>query len=204
MSQAKSTRIHLGTFLLKLWGETFFLFLATHQLNWLIYFGHATPFRILVPSPGIEPGPLAVKAWSPNHGTFREFPLTNFKYELSESFLQSSFLATKRNPHVVGENEANMKRVEVSHGKLVSSDLFKLWFPARPKAKIHLDFSHMWVNLKKSSFYVFFLRYWVGFYLLQSKVPSSLGNLSISVLLRVIFVLKNQECILECVKCLLG
>ena len=30
--------------------------------------------RILVPQPGIEPRPLAVKAWSPNHWTAREFP----------------------------------------------------------------------------------------------------------------------------------
>ena len=28
---------------------------------------------ILVPRPGIEPGPLAVKVWSPNHWTTREF-----------------------------------------------------------------------------------------------------------------------------------
>ena len=30
--------------------------------------------RILVPRPGIEPGPLAVDAWSPNHWVAREFP----------------------------------------------------------------------------------------------------------------------------------
>ena len=30
---------------------------------------------ILVPQPGIEPGPSAVKAWSPNHWTTREFPI---------------------------------------------------------------------------------------------------------------------------------
>ena len=28
---------------------------------------------ILVPPPGIKPGPLAIKAWSPNHWTAREF-----------------------------------------------------------------------------------------------------------------------------------
>ena len=28
---------------------------------------------ILVPQPGFEPRPLAVKAWSPNHWTAREF-----------------------------------------------------------------------------------------------------------------------------------
>ena len=30
---------------------------------------------ILVPRLGIEPGPLAVRVWSPNHLTTREFPL---------------------------------------------------------------------------------------------------------------------------------
>ena len=29
---------------------------------------------ILVPQPGIEPRPSAVKAWSPNHWTAKEFP----------------------------------------------------------------------------------------------------------------------------------
>ena len=31
--------------------------------------------RILVPWPGIKPGPPAVEAWSPNHWTTREFPV---------------------------------------------------------------------------------------------------------------------------------
>ena len=33
---------------------------------------------ILVPQPGIEPGPLALRAQSPNHWTAREFPDTVF------------------------------------------------------------------------------------------------------------------------------
>ena len=33
---------------------------------------------ILVPGPGIEPAPSAVKAQSPNHWTTREFPETLF------------------------------------------------------------------------------------------------------------------------------
>ena len=33
---------------------------------------------ILVPRPGIEPGPSAVRAWSPNHWTAREFPKDSF------------------------------------------------------------------------------------------------------------------------------
>ena len=35
--------------------------------------------RILVPRPGIEPAPLAVKAWNPNYWTAREFPKIYFK-----------------------------------------------------------------------------------------------------------------------------
>ena len=33
---------------------------------------------ILVPPPGIEPGPLAVTMWSPNHWITREFPIFSF------------------------------------------------------------------------------------------------------------------------------
>ena len=35
---------------------------------------HNVANGILVPWPGIEPGPSAVKAWIPNHSTTREFP----------------------------------------------------------------------------------------------------------------------------------
>ena len=35
---------------------------------------------ILLPRPGIEPQPSAVKAWSPNHWTTREFPVCCFTY----------------------------------------------------------------------------------------------------------------------------
>ena len=35
---------------------------------------HCMAFGILVPRPGIEPTPSAVKALSPNHWTAREFP----------------------------------------------------------------------------------------------------------------------------------
>ena len=34
--------------------------------------------KILVPQAGIDPGCLAVKAWSPNHWTARKFPATGF------------------------------------------------------------------------------------------------------------------------------
>ena len=40
----------------------------------LFFWLHHTACGILIPWPGIEPGPLAVKAWSPNHGTTRELP----------------------------------------------------------------------------------------------------------------------------------
>ena len=39
-----------------------------------IYWLRRTACVILVPSPGIEPGPMAMKARSPNHWTAREFP----------------------------------------------------------------------------------------------------------------------------------
>ena len=36
---------------------------------------HCVACRILVPLPGIEPRPIAVKAWSLNHQTSRDFPI---------------------------------------------------------------------------------------------------------------------------------
>ena len=39
-----------------------------------IFWLHHAACGILVPRPGIEPGPPAVEAWSPNHWTAREFP----------------------------------------------------------------------------------------------------------------------------------
>ena len=41
-----------------------YLFLATLYSLWN-----------LIPQPGIEPGPAAVRVWSPNHWTAREFHL---------------------------------------------------------------------------------------------------------------------------------
>ena len=38
---------------------------------------------ILIHQPGIEPGPLAVRARSPNHGTAREFPILWFFYKVN-------------------------------------------------------------------------------------------------------------------------
>ena len=45
-------------------------------MNFLFLFG-AEPCGLwgLSPQPGVEPGPSAVKAWSPSHWTTREFPL---------------------------------------------------------------------------------------------------------------------------------
>ena len=47
--------------------KTFFFFFC---FFWL----HHPAYEILVPRPGIEPVPSAVKAWSPNYWTAREFP----------------------------------------------------------------------------------------------------------------------------------
>ena len=46
------------------------------QLNFnsiFFFWPHLVACGILVPPPGIEPAPSAVKAWSPNHWTAREF-----------------------------------------------------------------------------------------------------------------------------------
>ena len=40
---------------------------------------------ILVPRPGMEPRPPAVEVWSPNHWTFREFPLVNYFRSLGKT-----------------------------------------------------------------------------------------------------------------------
>ena len=48
----------------------FFVGLFLHSLT----FGHCTASRIVVLWPGIEPGPMAVKAPSPLHCTTKEFP----------------------------------------------------------------------------------------------------------------------------------
>ena len=40
-----------------------------------VFWLRCTACGLLVPRPGIEPGPLAVRAQSPNHWTAREFPL---------------------------------------------------------------------------------------------------------------------------------
>ena len=40
-----------------------------------LFWTHLMACGVLVPQPGIEPGPLSVKAQSPNHWTAREFPI---------------------------------------------------------------------------------------------------------------------------------
>ena len=59
-------------------------FLMYLILDFFFFFGHATEFEgILVPRPGIEPQPTAVKAHSPNHCTTREPPDVVFRKILS-------------------------------------------------------------------------------------------------------------------------
>ena len=51
-----------------------YCFIFTFKILFIyLYFGHAAR-GILVPQPGIEPAPPAVKAWSLNHWTSREVP----------------------------------------------------------------------------------------------------------------------------------
>ena len=52
------------------------LFFSLLPFFFLFCFGlHHLACGILVPWPGTEPRPLAVRTWSPNHWTAREFPI---------------------------------------------------------------------------------------------------------------------------------
>ena len=46
-----------------------------HPLPLFFFWPRPLTFGILVPQPGVKPRPPAVKAWSPNHWTTREFPI---------------------------------------------------------------------------------------------------------------------------------
>ena len=49
--------------------------LKNTEMIFFFFFGlHRQACGILGPRAGIEPGALAVRAWSPNHWTAREFP----------------------------------------------------------------------------------------------------------------------------------
>ena len=61
---------------------------GTFNFFFLIYFWlHRAAYRILVPWPGIEPRPPAVKAQGPNHWTTREFPRVVFFFKIKASQL---------------------------------------------------------------------------------------------------------------------
>ena len=47
-------------------------------IYWFFFLPHHAACSILVPWSKTEPGPLAVKTWSPNHWTAREFPTCLF------------------------------------------------------------------------------------------------------------------------------
>ena len=65
------TSVHTKTCRLIFATALFFKFLFIY-LFWLCL----TACEILIPRPGIEPGPSAVKVQSPNHWTAREYPAT--------------------------------------------------------------------------------------------------------------------------------
>ena len=48
--------------------------LTNALLFFFFFWKYCLACEILVPRPGIEPRPLAVRLWSPNHWTAREFP----------------------------------------------------------------------------------------------------------------------------------
>ena len=58
-----------------LWGLSF---IAEVLFCWFLW-QHCLACGILVPRPGIEPAPSAVRAQSPNHWTAREFPSWSYK-----------------------------------------------------------------------------------------------------------------------------
>ena len=53
----------------------YFIFILFYFTLLFCFWPHRVACGILVPSPGIEPGPPAVETWSPNHWTAREFPV---------------------------------------------------------------------------------------------------------------------------------
>ena len=56
-----------------------------------LFLAHCMACRILVPRPGIEPGPSAVKVPSLNHWTAREFPVSFF-LNVSKGYIMFSWL----------------------------------------------------------------------------------------------------------------
>ena len=67
-----SSRLYLWEASLSL-SLSFFFFQCTYLIFWGVWWG-GLACGILVPQPGIEPGPTAVEARSPNHWTTREVP----------------------------------------------------------------------------------------------------------------------------------
>ena len=78
---------------------------------------HRAVCGIVVPQPGIEPRPLSVKAWSPNHWTIREFPrkhifkiyffilgqenIPNRKMEMSVLLKLKTIALNKKSQHIL-------------------------------------------------------------------------------------------------------
>ena len=64
----------------------FFLFFSFSFDHGHFFFPpHCATYEILVPRPGIKPGPSAVKTRSPNHWTASEFPMMDiFKHTQKE------------------------------------------------------------------------------------------------------------------------
>ena len=58
----------------------FFFFSFSFSFPFFFFLPLPVARGILVPRPGIDPGPLAVRARSPNHWTAREFPSASFYF----------------------------------------------------------------------------------------------------------------------------
>ena len=61
-------------------------------IYFLFFWPHCVAYGISVPRPGIEPTPLAVELWCPNHWTAREFPGISWQFSREEKkfFLEDS------------------------------------------------------------------------------------------------------------------
>ena len=83
-----------------------FFSLLHNAFFFFFFWPHRTGGVILVPRPGIKLGPSAVKVWSPNHWTAREFPTMPLFKNIFIQFLKVTFhLQLSQNigyiPHVV-------------------------------------------------------------------------------------------------------
>ena len=101
-------------------------------------------FRVLVPSPGVEPAPAAVEAWSPSHWATRGFPQLFFlKNSIKQvRLLRVPWTARRSNQSVLKEVNPEysleglmLKLQHFGHMMQRADSLEKILMLERPKAK---------------------------------------------------------------------